>query len=119
MPVIAVYLDPMRCASFVVKTPNATPQQRLSEPMKDTVEVGTWESVEFSIAVCRIPQQLAIPLIQKVTVKPARTTAQPKPPSGMAVVLNAPGASGAEVVGVGERGGVCVSSSETECLRDW
>ena len=37
----------------------------------------------------------------------------------MAVVLNAPGAFDVEVVGVGERGGVCVSSSETECLRDW
>lgn len=59
-----------------------------------------------------MPQQLIIPVIQKLTVKAAKTTTQPKPPSGIAVVLNAPGPLGVEVVvGVGDRGGVCVSSS--------
>ena len=92
MPVIAVYLLPKRCPILVANMPKAAPQERLSEPMKETVAVGTWLRELLRRAVCRIPQQLIIPLIQNVTTKPASTMAQPYPPSGMAVVLNASGA---------------------------
>jgi hypothetical protein len=76
-PIIAVYRDPNRCPSLDASTPNATPQHRFSDPIKETVEVGMSESVLLRSPDCRIPQQLIIPFIQNVTVKPATTTAHP------------------------------------------
>lgn len=79
------------------------------------MDVGTWESVLLRSAVWRMPQPFIVLSIQKVTTNPAKTTAHPLLPSGIAVVLNSPGPLDIVDLGFGEPDNVRIYSTETKC----
>ena len=61
---------------------------RLSDPTKDTVDVGTVESVDVSRAAYKAPQQFVMASQQKAMVAQQITySPAPLPPPGIAVVV--------------------------------
>lgn len=71
----------------MLTTLNSTPHARFNDPMKAIVDVDVDESELLSREACKMPQQLICVVVQNVRHDAEKTTVQPYPPSGIAVVL--------------------------------
>lgn len=87
-PIIDVALEPTNDIRRMTRRPKAAPPANPRDPTKERVDGGVELSVESRSAACSTPQQLMIPLFQKVISERQNTIVYPSnPPSGTAVVV--------------------------------